>query len=242
MTERTRLASSPVSIEGAFDGVMAAPEAPGPVAVLLLPEMFGLTDAMSEATVAFARQGLPTLAPNLFWRSDRPGVLAYEGPERQLAWERLQALDLDHAVADVERAALWLEDRMPPGSPVVAVGHCIGGRLALRALPRTRLAGSVSYYGLGISSQGAELAELAKPAELHYGLADEHVPATEVAAVRAARAGNPNVILHLYAGAGHSFCNPNRPMFDPAAAALAMQRTLAFIDRIAARPAAGRID
>lgn len=217
-----------------FDGYRASAPSEAGVRLLLLPEMFGLTPAMCEAAEAFAADGYTTLVPNLFWRCRaNPGVLAYEGSERQTAFERLQALDLDVAVEDIEHAAVDLSAAPGEERPVVAIGHCIGGRLALLALPRTRLAGAVSYYGLGISKQGEALARLGKPAQLHYGLADEHVPMAEVEAVISLAGQNPSVAIHCYDKAGHSFCNPYRPMYDPAAAALVRERTMKFLGEMA---------
>src|SRR5262249_23675450 len=114
------------------------------------------------------------------------------------------------------------------------IGYCVGGRLAMLALLSTDIAGAVSNYGIGISKLGDELVTLQKPAQLHYGLADEHVPLEEIKAVDAAMKGNPNITIHCYAGAGHSFCNPYRPMFDPTAAGLVRDRTQAFLQRLAA--------
>lgn len=218
---------------GPFDGYLARPAHCSSIGVLLLPEMFGLTQAMLEAAEGFAASGYAALVPNVFWRSAQPGVLAYEGPERQTAWERLQALDFDTAVRDIACAVTALSANSYNSRHVVAVGHCIGGRLAVLALPQTELAGAVSYYGLGISHMGNQLATLAKPVQLHYGLADEHVPLHEIEAVVAAAHGNLRIQIHRYAGAGHSFCNPYRPMHDRTASSLVRERTETFLQSFA---------
>jgi carboxymethylenebutenolidase len=219
--------------DGNFGAYLARAQYEKGVRILLLPEMFGLTPAMCEAADAFAADGYTTLAPNLFWRyGAHPNVLAYEGEDRTIAFERLQAFDYEAAVGDIELAAAELADDAAKALPVVAVGHCIGGRLAVVALQQTRLAGAVSYYGLGISRLGEELAHLSKPAQLHYGLADEHVPLSEVEAVSALARGNPAITIHRYEKAGHSFCNPHRPMYDADAASLVRERTFAFLAAI----------
>ena len=229
---RTLTIAEAAAAPGRFNAYLAEPSCNGSVGVLLLPEMFGLTPAMLEAAQDFAGMGYATLVPNVFWRAPNPEALAYEGPPRQHAFERLQALDFDAAVKDIGSAAQTLMKESGCRT-VAAVGHCIGGRLAVLALPATDVAGAVSYYGLGISQMGAALATLSKPAQLHYGLADEHVPLDEIKAVDTAMAGNPNITIHRYAGAGHSFCNPYRPMFDTAAAALVRDRTQEFLQRLA---------
>jgi carboxymethylenebutenolidase len=205
-------------------------QAPG---VLLLPEMFGLTPAMQESAAFFAARGHATLAPNLFWRADHPETLAYDGPERDMANGRLAALDVERAIADIADAAATLRE-IAGVRQIVAVGHCIGGRLAVLALSRLRLDGAASYYGLGLSDYPAEMRGIAAPVQLHYGLADPHVPSAEIEAVAALVAGNPHVALYRYADAGHSFVNNYRPMFDADRAAVAMERTLALIAGVAA--------
>jgi carboxymethylenebutenolidase len=227
-----KAAMTTIIIEGShtFDAFLAETSGPAKtVAVLLLPEMFGVTPAMREAAERFAGAGYATAVPNIFWRDSAPGVLAYEGSERQLAWERLQRFDGDAAIGHIATAAGWLAGKSNAGR-VVAVGHCLGGRLAVLALNGTPLAGAVSYYGLGISKMGTALASLEKKAQLHYGLADEHVPQAEVDSVTAFAKGNENIEILGYPGAGHSFCNPYRPMYSADAAELVYRRTLSFLD------------
>ena len=207
-----------------FAGYYAAPvDARGP-GVLLLTEMFGVTGPMRAAADDLARAGFPTLTPNLFWRGEPSGALAYEGHERAEAFARLAAFDHMTAIADMRRAATVLRAQPACAGPLAALGFCMGGRLAVLAALDGGVDAAISYYGLGISADGARLAGLGCPVQLHYGLADEHVPAAEVDAVTTAAAGNPRVEIFRYPGAGHSFCNPARPMYDPAAAALALER------------------
>jgi carboxymethylenebutenolidase len=217
-----------------FDAYCARPAAARPPAVLLLPEMFGLSPAMRESAEAFARRGHVTLAPNLFWRAGQPQTLAYEGEERAAAIARLATFDINRAIGDIADAVAALR-ALAGTDRIVAIGHCIGGRLAVLAAARLGLAGAVSYYGLGLSAYPAEMRALATPVQLHYGLADEHVPLPEIDAVAALVVGNPRVALHRYPKAGHSFVNPYRPMFDPPQAEIVMERTLALLDDIAGR-------
>ncbi len=223
---------SSVTLAPGFEGWFVPAAPPAGASVLLLAEMFGVTPAMQGSAAGFAAAGYQALAPNLFWRSRHPGVLRYEGPERQWAWERVQAFDAGLAMADIAAAVAWLRAHTG-GLPVVAVGHCMGGRLAVQAAAQLGLAGAASLYGLGLSADAAAFQALRCPVQLHYGLADEHVPAAEIDAVRKLVQGNALVTLHGYAGAGHSFCNPARPMFDATQAALVQARTLAMLAEVA---------
>lgn len=220
-----------------FDAYCVRPQVPRAPAILLLPEMFGLTPAMRGSADMFAAHGHVVLAPNLFWRAAHPETLGYDGAERALAEARLEAFDIERAVADIADAATALRERTGT-ERIVAVGHCIGGRLAVLALARLGLAGAISYYGLGLSRHPAEMRRIAAPVQLHYGLADPHVPLAEIEAVAALVAGNPQVTLHRYEGAGHSFVNPDRPMFDATLADQVMARSLALIEAVAGAKAA----
>jgi carboxymethylenebutenolidase len=61
---------------------------------------------------------------------------------------------------------------------------------------------------------------------LHFGAADDHIGKDQVDAVRTA---HPEVEIFLYEGVGHAFANPDRPSYNAAAAALADQRSRAFL-------------
>jgi carboxymethylenebutenolidase len=215
----------------AFGAYLTRPAVPRGPAILLLPEMFGLTPAMRASADAFADHGRAVLAPNLFWRALHPQTLDYDGLDRDRANDRIATLDTHTAIADIATAAAYLSN--VAGTPkVVAIGHCIGGRLAVLALSRLHLAGAISYYGLGLSAFRDDLRAIQAPVQLHYGLNDPHVPLSDIDAVAALTEDNPHVKLYRYAGAGHSFVNPNRPMFDAGYAEMVMQRSLDLVEAI----------
>jgi carboxymethylenebutenolidase len=231
-----------------FDAITAFPIAPGyegfavvpsrsaETGLLILSEMFGVTPAMQHAARAFARTGIATLVPNIFRRSDVTGALGYDGPDRELAQNRADALDPEAVCEDVALAIEALRAHVPSLRRVAALGHCIGGTFAVTALCRTDLAAAASYYGFGLSKLGAELTRLEKPAQLHYGLADPLIPAGEVDAVKTLARGNPGISVFEYPDAGHSFCNPYRPMYDKVQAETAHERTLALLRSLEGQP------
>ena len=68
---------------------------------------------------------------------------------------------------------------------------------------------------------------MAAALQLHYGLNDEHIPKSEIDAVAAAAAGNRNVEIQLYPGAGHGFFNRTFSTNDEKA----VETATAHIDR-----------
>ncbi len=211
-----------------YDGFAVLSPNGGNLGLLLLPEMFGVTSAMQDAARKFAQAGFSTLVPNVFRRSADSRPISYDGAEHKRAQDRADILDLDGVYEDIELAMDAFRTRAPGLRKLAALGHCIGGTFAVTALTRTDLVGAISYYGFGLS-QLAALAQIEKPTQLHYGLADPHIPAGEINAVTALAQGNSYVSIFTYPDAGHSFCNPNRPMYDKTQAQMAHERTLSLL-------------
>ena len=210
-----------------YDAYLARPNADRALGVLVLHDMFGLNAPIRDYADGLAQHGFAALVPNLFWRSDIPGVIPYDDAQHSAAWARLKALDLGVVTADMSRAVRWLREQPCCNGKVAAVGFCGGGRFAYLAAARCGVDGAASLYGLGISEHLGEFVRC--PLQLHYGLKDPHVPLKEIDAVAAGVKGRANVELFRYAEAGHSFANPVRPSYDPAAARLAGERIEAML-------------
>lgn len=219
-----------LATEGAkqFDAYLATPASGSGAAILILSEMFGPNAPMRALADGWAARGHPAMVPNLFWRSDPPRALEYEGPDRQLAWERLRKLDVERIAADLPLAVAALRATLGCSGKTVAIGFCAGGQFAFLAAARAGVDAAVSFYALGISKYLAEVPSITCPLQLHYGRKDEHVPMAQIESVSAAVRGRRNVVVHLY-DAGHSFFNPVRPTYDPQAAKLAQERVDALI-------------
>jgi carboxymethylenebutenolidase len=213
------------------DAYRALPAAGRGTGLLVLHDMFGITPPFRALAEDYARRGMPVIVPNQFWRSEPSGELSYDGGHER-AGTRLAAFDFDSAVAGMSVAVDALRRSPRCNGNVVALGFCFSGRLAFLAAARSGVDAAISFYALGISRDLAAAARIACPMQLHYGLADEHVPRAEIDAVAAGVAGNRNVALYLYEGAGHSFFNPVRPMYNAAASALASRRIDALLARL----------
>jgi carboxymethylenebutenolidase len=218
--------------ERRFEGVFERAAGGDRPAVIILTEMFGVNHAMCEVAKSFAGRGYPAIVPNLFWRSEHPRALAYDGPDRDLAWTRLAAFDRARGVSDLALVRDWLRGQLGATRPVIVLGFCGGGLWAYLAASRETFDGAVSFYGLGIARYVDEIDRIRCPVQLHYGLADQHIPMTEIDAVTAAARTNANVEVFTYAGAGHSFFNPIRPNYDPAASRLAAARVDALLESL----------
>ena len=186
-----------------FDGHFARPAAATGPGLIIFSEMWGVATKKREMADDYARRGWCALAPNMFWRSEFTGVVPFDQADK--AWQRLQAFDFDASAEDCRTAVQWL--RAHCNGRIAAIGFCMGGRIAFLAASRAGVDAAIGLYALGIAKHLDEVRRMAVPLQLHYGLADEHIPRSEIDTVAAAAAGNGNIQIQLYPGAGHGFFN-----------------------------------
>jgi carboxymethylenebutenolidase len=188
--------------------------------LVILQEIFGLTDQLKSVARFFARNGFDAIVPSLIDRAAPGVVVPFDQPDRArelmlpIPWEKT-GLDIAAAVRAVDG----------PGG-VSVLGFCLGGGLALRAASELALAGAVSYYGtrLGALLDKPPLC----PMLFHFGATDTHSPPEVIEAVKKAI---PTAETHIYE-AGHAFANDARSTFAKEAAETAHARTLEFLRKV----------
>jgi carboxymethylenebutenolidase len=191
--------------------------------LVILQEIFGLTDQLKSVARYFARNGFDAIVPSLMDRAAPGTVVPFDQPDR--ARELMTSIPLDAMLRDTA-AAVREVDR---GGGVVALGFCLGGGLALRAACEFPLAGAVSYYGTRLGSYLDNAPRC--PVLFHFGATDTHSPPEVIEAVRKAI---PSAETHIYP-VGHAFANDARSTYVKDAAELAHARTLEFLRRVCAR-------
>jgi carboxymethylenebutenolidase len=207
-----------------LDAYTATSASPAKAGLVIIQEIFGINPHIQSVADRFAKEGFLSIAPAIFDRV-RPGIeLPYNPDTMKEGFGYVTSLDQKNTIADIEAAITWL--RAQPGiEKVGAVGFCWGGTLAFLANARLNIDASVSYYGGGIQFYLEE-----KPKALsmyHFGGKDDHIKEDVWDAVRAAVPGGP---VYVYDDAGHAFNRDVDPrVYVPAAANLAMTRTLTFL-------------
>jgi carboxymethylenebutenolidase len=204
---------------GPIRGWLARPERPPHGAVVVIQEIFGVNAHIRGVADRFAQAGFTALAPALF-DAVRPDVeLGYDEAGIATGRELAAELGFEQALRIVSAASHWLRES---GHRVAAVGFCWGGRLAMLANTRLGLA-SVIYYG------GRSVPFLHEPARapmlFHFGERDPLITPDDV---QKHRIHHPDATIHLYP-AGHGFNCDQRRDYAPDCAALAWQRTTAFL-------------
>ena len=90
---------------------------------------------------------------------------------------------------------------------------------------------TVSYYGVGLEGLIPAEKVAAAPCLLHIAEKDGFVPAEARAVILKNAAVQAEMPAHVYPGCDHAFARPNGEHYDAAAADLARERTLAFLQR-----------
>lgn len=205
--------------DGAEIGVYhAEPQGERRGGLVLVQEIFGITDHIRDLCDGFAADGYEVLAPALFDR-EAPGFeAAYGGEGLQRGIELSRDIHpIETSVADVQACV----DALKAKGPVFAVGYCYGGSVAWLAAARVDgLAAVSSYYGR-LVPESKEAPEV--PTIAHFGRHDHGIPIEGVEALAAAEPANAT--LYIY-DAGHGFNSDRRDDYSPEAAKLARERTL----------------
>ena len=189
--------------------------------LVLVQEIFGLSDGIKTLADGFAHDGYEVIAPALFDRVE-PGFLADPADPDDVARARAASsrTDWDKTMGDVQAAI----DALAP--PVFITGFCWGGSVSwLAACRATGLAASSGFYGRQIVNFLDDAPKC--PVILHYGRTDHSIPLTDVEKVEAA---HPEVPVWLY-DAGHGFMSKERKDYAADAASLARLRTLQLFHR-----------
>jgi carboxymethylenebutenolidase len=197
-------------------------------AVVVVQEIFGINSHIRAVTDSFAAEGYVAIAPSLFDRVRKGIELGYSDKESQEGFGYVAQLKHDEIMKDLS-AAIAVVRR---SGRIGMVGYCWGGKVAyLSACEPLPITCGVAYYGGSIAKSLDK--KPVRPMMYHFGADDQHIPLSDVEKIKEA---NPEGIFHVYPGAGHGFNCDQRPSFNPAAASLARERTLAFFEQHLARP------
>jgi len=207
-----------------FPAYVARPQGAAHGAIVVLQEIFGVNAHIRAVADSYAAQGYVAIAPATFHRVQADVDLGYTpqdiaaGAALKAAVEALPAPGvLQDIAASVAYAAQF--------GAVGVVGYCWGGLLAWRAACTLGgIAAAVPYYGGGMTTAVEAARQPRCPVLAHFGDQDHAIALDSVLAFQKAQTG---VQVQIYP-AQHGFNCDHRAAFNPAAAALARERTLSF--------------
>lgn len=207
--------------DGARIGVYhVEPAGPRRGGLVLIQEIFGVTEHIREQCDRYAEEGYEVLAPALFDR-EAPDLQAGYDPEsvKQVLAIAREQHPFELSIADTQSCI----DLLKAKGPVFITGYCYGGSVSWAAACRCEgLAAASGYYGSLIPRMAEEQPRC--PVILHFGRHDKGIPLDGVGKVQAL---HPDVPVYLY-DAGHGFNSDRRDDFHEESARLARERTLAL--------------
>ncbi|MDB5929923.1 MAG: Carboxymethylenebutenolidase [Polaromonas sp.] len=209
---------------GTVSGYLARPASAGSArlpAILVIHENRGLNPHIEDIARRLALDGFMAFAPDAL-----TPLGGYPGNEDK-ARTAFATLDQAKAQEDFVAAAQWLKARPDATGKLGAVGFCYGGGMVHTLATRLpELNAGVAFYGN--SPAPADAARVKAPLLVQLAAVDERINAAWPAYEAALKAAGVNSTAYQYPGTQHGFNNDTTPRYDPAAAKLAWERTLAF--------------
>ena len=229
MSARVEQVTTP---DGPFDLTVWVPEAGHGPGLLLIQEIYGVSEYIIAVAEDLAALGYVVAAPDLFWRLKQGHRAKHDEQGLNESLALSANFDADQGVTDAEAALAHLAALPEVQGGLGVIGFCLGGSIAYFLAARADLDAVVSFYGSAVPGSTEVLAQISAPIQFHFGGSDPYIPRDQVAQVEQAVRGSQNAEIHVEEQAGHAFHNRKAPMFHvPEAAASAWHRTEAFLAR-----------
>lgn len=198
--------------------------------VLVVHEIFGLTEWVRGVTDALAAEGFIAIAPDLLSGLGPNGGGTEATTSRDEAVRLVRTLTPEETAARLAAVQAWARQVPATNGKWATLGFCWGGgRSFAAAAARPAPQASVVFYGPAPDS--AQLRLVSAPVLAHYGGDDARITAT-VDGTRAALAALGRAYTaQVYAGAGHGFMRQQdgREGANLRAAQAAWPSTIAFL-------------
>jgi carboxymethylenebutenolidase len=198
--------------------------------VILIHEIFGLSDWMRAVADQLAREGFIAVAPDLISGHGPGGGGTESAASRDDVVKLVRAVTPEEATARLDAVRAYAVKLPAANGKSATIGFCWGGaRSFAYAVSQPALDGAVVYYGT--SPETADLAKVKAPVLGHYGGDDARVNATIAPAEAEMKKLGKTYEPHVYDGAGHGFlrAQTGREGANLKATQQAWPRTVAFL-------------
>jgi carboxymethylenebutenolidase len=173
--------------------------------VVVIHEIFGLTDWIRAVADQLAAEGFVVVAPDLLSGKGPGGGGSEAYATRDDAVKAVSELPRDEVIARLNAVRTWALGLPAAARSSAAVGFCWGGSTSFAyAVAQPALGAAVVYYGTAPSDL-ATLVAVKAPVLGLYGGADARVDATLPATEAKMRELGKHFEPHVFDGAGHGF-------------------------------------
>lgn len=172
--------------------------------VLVIQEIFGLSDWLRGVADQLAADGFIAVAPDLISGLGPNGGGTESVASRDSVVALVRRLTPDESAARLAAVRQWIATIPASNGKVATIGFCWGGaRSFAQAATSPPPNAAVVYYGT--SPDSLTLPNVTAPVQGHYGGDDARVNATIEPARKALAAQKKTYEPHIHAGAGHGF-------------------------------------
>lgn len=189
--------------------------------LVMIQEIFGVNNHMKRTADTYAAAGYHVVTPGFFDRVGKDIQLGYGEADIAKGREIRGKLNWDQILADVQAGI----DALKGAGKLGIIGYCFGGSVAWLGATRFKdFSASVCFYGGNIAQFSEEKPNC--PVQMHFGETDHAIPMSDVGKIRANQGAK--VEIQVYP-AGHGFNCDERGSYHEPSAALARERSLAFL-------------
>jgi carboxymethylenebutenolidase len=182
-------------------------------AVVVIHEIFGMTDWVRSVADQLAEAGYIAIAPDLLSGMGPKGGGSSEFADRSAVGQAIGKLPPNQITADLNAVADYVSKLPACNGKVAVAGFCWGGGQSFRfATNRAKLAAAFVFYGTGPDSKEA-IAKIKAPVYGFYGGNDARVNATIPKSQELMKEAGKTYEPVTYEGAGHGFMRAGE---DPA--------------------------
>jgi carboxymethylenebutenolidase len=178
--------------------------------VILIHEIFGLSDWAKEMADELAGEGFIVIAPDLLSGYGPNGGGSAEFASQDATVKAVSGLDADGVLADLDAAADYGKKLPASNGKIAVAGFCWGGGKSFAfAAHRKDLSAAFVFYGTGPK----DVTTITAPVYGFYAGNDARIGATIPDTTAAMKAAGKNYDPVTYDGAGHGFMRAGE---DPA--------------------------
>ena len=201
-----------------LDAYLAEPKGEAKGGIVVVQEIFGVTNHIKRVADQYAAQGYRAIAPAMFDRVERNVTLDYSQIQKGL--EYMQQLKWPNTLADLKRPRTRCA--APAARPSSVTAGAAPSRTSRRAT--SMLDAAISYYGGGVAKMLDKKPRC--PIVYHFGDKDASIPLPDIEKIKKA---NPKSPVFVYPGAGHGFNCDERGSYSAKDAKIAFERSLEFL-------------
>ena len=196
--------------------------------VIVIHEIFGMTDWVRSVADALAAEGFIAVAPDLL-SGQGPGGGNSDSFKSDDVRAAIQKIPPELLMRMLGMARMWAIQQPAAMDKVGSIGFCWGGGASFGfAAAEPKLNAAVVYYGRA-PEKPEYLAKINAPVLGFYGGNDARVTATVEPTKKAMADLNKSYAPHVMEGAGHGFLRQQNPAANKKAAEEAWPETIKFL-------------